>query len=171
MNLQPILSNKFVTIRPLEKTDLEPLFQVASDPKIWEQHPASRHIRPEFEKFFTESLNSKGALAIIDNDSLKIIGSSRYKEVEAIPNAIEIGWTFLDRKYWGGQYNKQVKDLMISHAFEYGDNVIFFVAKTNIRSQKAVEKINGFRIEQSTFNNFPENHVDDLTYLVNKRNK
>ena len=124
MDLQPTLKSELVRIRPLHIKDLEPLYKVAKDPKIWEQHPCKRYLRSEFEKFFTELIESNGALILLDNMTNRIIGSSRFKKVEGFPNGIEIGWTFLDREYWGGKYNKEVKDLMIDHAFNYVDNVI-----------------------------------------------
>ncbi|NNK19585.1 MAG: GNAT family N-acetyltransferase, partial [Maribacter sp.] len=119
MDLQPILENELVRIRPLRNSDLESLYNVAKDPKIWEQHPCKRYLRAEFEQFFIESIESKGALIIFDKKTDQIIGSSRFKKVEGFSNGVEIGWTFLDRKYWGGKYNKTVKDLMIAHAFNY----------------------------------------------------
>ena len=41
MNLQPILENENVKLLPLQEDDFEVLYQVASDPLIWEQHPLS----------------------------------------------------------------------------------------------------------------------------------
>ena len=49
-------------------------------------------------------------------------------------------------KILGGKYNKEVKSLMINHAFRFVDNVIFYIDKNNIRSQKAIEKLNGQKI-------------------------
>lgn len=108
MDLQPTLENELVRIRPLESGDLESLYEVAKDSKIWEQHPCKRYLRTEFEKFFTESIESKGALTILDKRTDKIIGSSRFKKIDGFSNGVEIGWTFLSRKYWGGKFNKLV---------------------------------------------------------------
>lgn len=109
--LQPTLKNALIQIRPLAPDDLEPLFEVAKDPKIWEQHHANRFLKPEFKAFFQDSIESKGALAIIDLETRKIIGSSRYKPFDGFPDVLEIGWTFIAREYWGGKYNKVIKDL------------------------------------------------------------
>ncbi|MBT8099655.1 MAG: GNAT family N-acetyltransferase, partial [Gammaproteobacteria bacterium] len=54
---------------------------------------------------------------------------------------IEIGWTFLARKYWGGNYNAEIKALMLQHAFRFVDTVVFWIGEENIRSRRAVEKI------------------------------
>ena len=56
---------------------------------------------------------------------------------------IEIDWTFLARPYWGVTYNKELKQLMLRHAFRFVKSVIFLVGPQNLRSQKALEKIGG----------------------------
>ena len=169
MNFQPTLENELIKIRPLKNQDKEPLYEVAKDPKIWEQHPCKKYLRTEFEKFFEESIESKGALTILDKMTNQIIGSSRFKKVDRFPNGVEIGWTFLDRKYWGGKYNKKVKDLMIDHAFEYVDNIIFYVNKNNVRSQKAVEKIKGQKISLSEYEKLPKISSDNETFVIKKQ--
>ncbi len=171
MDLQPILENELVRIRPLRNSDLESLYNVAKDPKIWEQHPCKRYLRAEFEQFFIESIESKGALIIFDKKTDQIIGSSRFKKVEGFSNGVEIGWTFLNRKYWGGKYNKTVKDLMIAHAFNYVGNILFYVDKDNIRSQKAVENIGGKKIVASEYGKLPETTPNNLTFIIRKPNR
>jgi RimJ/RimL family protein N-acetyltransferase len=149
MNWQPSLTNDLVILRPLQPGDIDHLFDVASDPLIWEQHPSKeRSQRKGFELFFDEALASKGAFVIIDKISGKIIGSTRFSPVMGNKNAIEIGWTFLARKYWGGVYNKAIKKLMMDYAFTLVDHVLFFIHENNFRSQKAVEKIGAERIMQ-----------------------
>ena len=54
---------------------------------------------------------------------------------------MEIGWTFLETKFWGGAYNRELKSLMLDHAFRFVDRVLFVVGENNFRSQKALEKI------------------------------
>jgi RimJ/RimL family protein N-acetyltransferase len=90
-------------------------------------------------------MESGGALIALDRKSDRIIGSSRFHCYDLVRSEIEIGWTFLARSHWGGVYNGEMKRLMLSHAFKFVDNVIFFVGSTNLRSQRAVEKIGGVR--------------------------
>ena len=54
---------------------------------------------------------------------------------------IEIGWTFLRREFWGGHYNRELKALMVNHAFQFVDRVVFRVGADNLRSQKALQKL------------------------------
>ena len=145
-DLQPNLKGELIELRPLRPEDWDDLFAVASDPLIWEQHPESdRYKEDVFKVFFTEALECGGAFAIIDTKSQQIIGSTRFYGYDPERSEIEIGWTFLARNYWGGRYNRELKDLMLAHAFKFVENVMFLVGQTNIRSQRATEKIGGIR--------------------------
>ncbi|MBI1249787.1 GNAT family N-acetyltransferase [bacterium] len=145
-DLQPILAGDLLVLRPLEAEDYQALFAVASDPLIWEQHPASnRYEESVFQTLFEQSLASGGALVATLKETNEVIGSSRYHAYNVAASEIEIGWTFLARKYWGGIYNGEMKRLMLSHAFRFVDSVVLLVGPDNIRSQRAVEKIGGKR--------------------------
>lgn len=142
LDLQPLLTGELLHLRPLRPDDWDELFAVASDPLIWEQHPASdRYQEPVFRQFFTDALASGGAFAALDRETNRIIGSSRYFWFGDAKDKLEIGWTFLARKYWGGRYNGELKHLMIQHAFTAVDRVVFIVGLNNQRSRRALEKI------------------------------
>src|SRR6185369_5590636 len=108
------------------------------------QHPESdRYTRPIFQRYFDGALESGGAFAVIDRKSGRIIGSTRYHDFKPEDSEIEIGFTFLTREFWGGQYNGEMKRLLLDHAFRFVKRVVFVVGENNLRSQKAVEKIGG----------------------------
>ena len=141
-DLQPRLSGNLIELRPLRSDDFDALFRAASDPLIWQQHPENdRYQRDVFQRYFDGALESKGAFAIIDRKSGRIIGSSRYCNLDPRDSEVEIGWTFLEREFWGGRYNGELKKLMLDHAFQLVDRVVFVVGEHNLRSQKALEKI------------------------------
>jgi RimJ/RimL family protein N-acetyltransferase len=96
-----------------------------------------------FRTFFREALESGGAFVVIDVANARVIGSTRFYGYDVDRSEIEIGWTFLARSYWGGRYNREMKALMLRHAFEFVDRVIFLVGPQNIRSRRAVEKVGG----------------------------
>ena len=145
--LQPTLQGRLLTLRPLRSNDFDELYAVASDPLIWEQHPANdRYQLDVFQAFFREAMESGGALAAIDGRDGKIIGSSRFHGYNEENSEIEVGWTFLARSHWGGAYNGEMKQLMLHHAFQFVDNVVFLIGPENYRSRKAVEKIGGLHI-------------------------
>ncbi|MBS0478329.1 MAG: GNAT family N-acetyltransferase [Proteobacteria bacterium] len=145
MDRQPHLVGELIELRPAAPGDFDALFAVASDPLIWELHPAHDRWRETvFRKFFDEGLASGGMLVAIDRGTGAVIGSSRYDFERAEPGEVEIGWTFLARSHWGGRYNAEMKALMLDHAFASVERVIFLVGDTNIRSRRAVEKIGGY---------------------------
>lgn len=81
--LQPILENEYVKIIPLKNNDFEILYNIASDPLIWEQHPnKDRYKKEVFENFFKGAIESKGAFLILDNKTNMPIGSSRYYDLD-----------------------------------------------------------------------------------------
>ena len=145
-HLQPHLKGDLIELRPLSAEHWEDLFKVASDPLIWEQHPESdRYKEKVFKTFFKGALESGGAFVVVDTKTEQIIGSTRFYGYDPEKSEIEIGWTFLTRQYWGGRHNREMKQLMLSHAFQFVENVVFFVGEHNFRSQKATEKIGGIR--------------------------
>jgi RimJ/RimL family protein N-acetyltransferase len=139
-NPQPKLSDGHLTLRPLQAEDRDNLHQAASDPVIWEGHPAKdRHLRAVFDPYFDVLLASTSALVIECQN--QIIGCSRYYEAPDHPNSISIGYTFLSRPYWGGQTNRDMKDLMLTHAFGCVDTVWLHIDPSNIRSQRATARL------------------------------
>jgi N-acetyltransferase len=146
-DLQPILEDELLRLRPLRPEDFHELYAVASDPLIWVQHPAQDRYKKEvFKGFFREALESGGALIAIDSKDGQVIGSSRFHRYDEENSEIEIGWTFLARSHWGGLYNRKMKQLMLRHAFQFVNSVIFLVGPQNFRSQRALEKIGGVRV-------------------------
>lgn len=144
MNRQPTLSGERVELRPLRESDREALFAVASDPLVWEQHPVPDRWKPEvFGPFFDEALAKGGALVAIDRPTGRIAGGSQYRPTPHDSDAVEIGWTYLAREYWGSGFNREMKRLMLRHALESVPRVLFRVGDANWRSRKAMEKIGG----------------------------
>ena len=145
-DLQPDLKGELIELRPLMPEDWNDLFAVAADPLIWEQHPESdRYKENVFKVFFKDALESGGAFVVIDTKSQRIIGSTRFHGYDPEKSEVEIGWTFLARKCWGGRCNREVKQLMLAHAFQFVENVVFYVGENNIRSRKATEKIGAIK--------------------------
>jgi N-acetyltransferase len=144
---QPVLKGQLLELRPLRPEDFDDLYAVAADPLIWEQHPHNtRYQEDVFRKFFSDALASGGALIAIDSETGRVIGSSRYDGYNQEKSQVEIGWTFLARSHWGGVYNREMKRLMLEHAFKFVDNVVFVIGIQNFRSQKAVEKLGAVRV-------------------------
>jgi N-acetyltransferase len=166
-DLQPRLQGTLIELRPLTRDDFESLYEAASDPLIWEQHPESnRYERNVFRKYFDGAIASKGAFAVIDRKSGRMIGSSRYCNFKPLEREIEIGWTFLGRAYWGGATNRELKTLMLDHAFRYVDRVVFVVGENNLRSQKALQKIGAVFLRRAPRPD--EDGINNLVFAVTR---
>src|SRR3954452_25385777 len=141
MNRQPILQGELVVVRPLVAKDFEQLYAVAADPLLWGQHPEPERWREDvFRAYFDDHLASGGALAVVERATGTLIGATRYDNYEPEASEVEIGWTFLARPYWGGVYNADLKRVMLEHAFQSVETVVFLVGARNLRSRRAVEK-------------------------------
>ena len=142
-NFQTIISGEKIILRPLSAADFDALYQVASDPLIWEQHPASDCYQEDHFRthFFKPALEAQSAFVIIDKQTEQVIGSSRYYDIEPEKQSIAIGYTFIGRDYWGNGTNNELKALMINHVSDWAEEIWFHVAKQNLRSSKAVEKL------------------------------
>lgn len=142
MNRQPVLEGERLLLRPLTPDDWDALFAIARDRQVWAIHPQhDRWQEPVFRRFFADALDRSGALVVIEKASGTIIGSSQYKPESR--GAVEIGWTFLAPRYWGGSYNREMKRLMLAHAFQFVERAEFRVGECNLRSQRAMAKIGG----------------------------
>lgn len=149
MDIQPILQTETIQLLPLTVNDFEELFQVASDPLIWEQHPnKDRYKRDVFLNFFEGAIQSKGAFKIIDKISNEVIGSTRFYDLDLDNKSVLIGYTFYSRKYWGSTYNPQVKKTMLDYAFNFVEKVYFHIGANNFRSQKAIERLGAKKIRE-----------------------
>src|SRR5215469_15399771 len=168
-DLQPHLKGELIELRPLKPDDWDELFAVASDPLIWEQHPEQdRYTEDVFRTFFKEALESSGAFVIIDRQTQHIIGSTRFYGYDPEKSEIEIGWTFLARKYWGGRFNAEMKRLLLNYAFKFVETIVFFVGEDNVRSQKAMEKVGAIKVGIATraYGNHPP--ARKVKYVIRK---
>lgn len=148
---QPTLAGERLVLRPLAEADFEPLFAVAADPLLWEQHPdKTRSTRDGFEKFFRAGMESKGALAIVEKAAMKLIGSSRFADHRVGAGSVEIGYTFIARAHWGTGTNAELKRLMLDYAFQQVGTVYFVIGPENFRSRKAVEKLGAAQVDEET---------------------
>lgn len=169
MNVQATLENENVKLVPLNPNDLEELFSVASDPKIWEQHPnKDRYKREVFQNFFQGAIESKGAFKIIDKNTGEIAGSTRFYDYNPKENSIFIGYTFYATKFWGSKLNPQVKKLMLDYIFQFVDKVNFHVGKDNIRSQKAMEKLGAKKVDEVNVAYFGEPEKLNVVFEIDK---
>ncbi|MBK7873626.1 MAG: GNAT family N-acetyltransferase [Saprospiraceae bacterium] len=168
-SIQPVLENDTILLRPLENEDFEALYQVASDPKIWEQHPNKDRWREEvFRVYFEGAMQSKGAFKIIDKATGQIAGSTRIYDYNEEENSILIGYTFYARVYWGKGVNLLAKALMLDYLFQYVSKVGFHIGAENIRSQIAIGRLGAKKVGEQEIAYYGEPSKLNYIYEVER---
>lgn len=164
MYFQPTLKNELVIVKPLQSLDFDDLYIHANDNDIWKQLPPkaqNRHQKEYFKSFFEDLIKTNTAFCIIDTQTNKPIGTTKYYIHN---NLLYMGGTFIGKKYWGGKYNYAFRSLLIEHAFEYYDEIHIHISEDNIRNRRATEKL-GFTEE------FKETFKNGYTYITYKCKK
>jgi RimJ/RimL family protein N-acetyltransferase len=168
-DLQPRIADRRIKLEPLQPGDFDALHAVASDPLIWEQHPnKNRYQREVFATYFKGAIESGGALRVIDNTSGALIGSSRFYDLDEALRVVAIGYTFIARDHWGGHFNRALKALMLGHAFQSLDRVIFHVGIDNWRSRKAMEKLGAVHIGEAAMSYYGEPSLQNVIYQIER---
>lgn len=169
INIQPILENDSIILYPLREEDFNALYNVASDPKIWEQHPNKDRWKKEvFETFFEGALLSKGAFKIVDKATGNVIGSTRYYDYNNEDQSILIGYTFYAASSWGTGINKSVKAVMLNYIFQFVSKVYFHIGANNIRSQIAIGRIGAEKVAEQEVTYFGEASKLNYVYEISK---
>jgi RimJ/RimL family protein N-acetyltransferase len=170
VNLQPtFLKNAILELVPLKPEAFEALYAVASDPLIWEQHPTrNRYQKAIFTTFFEGAIASKGAFLVLDTPTQEPVGSTRFYDFNADDKSIKIGYSFLSRVCWGKNYNRAMKTLMMEYAFEFADRILFEIGGSNLRSQKAIERLGAQKIGEEAIAYFGEQPNTNFIYKLDK---
>jgi len=145
-----VLSGDIVELRPLEKAHFAELDALAKEPRIWEFYTVNGGNTESLTKSLQGGLDDreKGKqypFVIYHKADGKLIGSTRFIDIQPLHNKLEIGWTWLHPDYWASAVNFECKLLLLTFAFESLGvyRVQFKVDVLNMRSRKAVEKIGG----------------------------
>ena len=148
------LTGNHVTLVPLGREHDGALFTALNhDEELWRYIPVRQPAtRAEMGEWIETALSEQRQgiripFAVIDNASLRAIGSTSYVFMSAENRHLDIGWTWYGREYWRTAVNTECKYMMLRRAFdELGCiRVQLRVDLRNLRSQRAVERIGGVR--------------------------
>ncbi|MCL4640924.1 MULTISPECIES: GNAT family N-acetyltransferase [Olivibacter] len=169
-SIQTPLENERALLVPLVEADFDDLYTIASDKKVWEQHPnKDRWQETIFRTFFEGAMQSKGAFKIIDKETDLVAGSTRFYSYNEEDNSIQIGYTFLATQFWGTGLNPAVKKLMLAYAFQFVNRVYFQVGAGNLRSQIAVSRLGATKIAEQEVAYFGEQPKLNFVYELKKQ--
>jgi N-acetyltransferase len=146
---QPVtLEGKGVRLEPLNASHREGLAAAASDGKLWELWFTSVPEPEQTAAYIASALKgqSEGHMlpwAVRDLESQAVVGSTRYHDIVAAADRVEIGWTWYAQRVQRSHVNTACKLLLFGHAFEaLGCKVVGLRTDNfNFRSQRAIEAL------------------------------
>ena len=137
-----------ILLRPVEPGDINGFRKIFSDDGIWDYTVTKYSTGEEIEKFVSDAIYNKQnsiryTFTVIDKISREIAASSSYGNLAMEDKCVEIGWSYVGKKFWGSHINPHMKYHMLRYAFEeMGMNrVEFKTDDANPRSGRALLKI------------------------------
>jgi RimJ/RimL family protein N-acetyltransferase len=149
LHIEPVtLSTDRLILRPLSLSDVPALGEAASDGALWEKKTTTVP-RPEgLEAYVQKALELQAAglalpFATVVNDGDRIVGSTRYMNIDAANRRVEIGTTWIAKSWQRTFVNTHAKFLMLRHAFEVlGCNAVEIRTHSrNDQSRAAIERL------------------------------
>lgn len=149
LHIEPVtLSTDRLTLRPLSLADVPALGEAASDGDLWEKKTTTVPQPEGFEAYVQKALELQAAglalpFATVVNEGSRIIGSTRYMNIDAANHRVEIGTTWIAKSWQRTFVNTHAKFLMLRHAFEVlGCNAVELrTHRLNDQSRAAIERL------------------------------
>lgn len=117
------LSGRAVRLEPLSLAHHAGLCDVGLDPELWRVATAPLRTPEDVRTYIETALlsHSQGTalpFATVDQASGRVIGSTRFANIDAANRRGEIGWTWIARPWQRTAVNTEAKYMMLCHAFE-----------------------------------------------------
>lgn len=163
METCPVLTGRRVRLEPLDRRHVDGLVAAsAGDPSLYQWSPVPQG-NLEATRYVDNALALRDAgsavpFATVTLSDGAVIGSTRFFDLErwawppghprhgrSVPDACEIGYTWLTRSAIRTAANTEAKLLMLTHAFETWEvlRVCLHTDARNLRSRAAIERIGG----------------------------
>jgi RimJ/RimL family protein N-acetyltransferase len=142
MKIEPvILDGKFVRLEPLRFEHLDALCAVGLDKSMWALTTIVMENAGDMRNYVEDALKDferKVALPFvtIEKSSNKIVGSTRFGNIDVKNLKAEIGWTWINPEWQRSFVNTEAKLLMLAHAFEFWE-CIRVEFKTDVLNEKS----------------------------------
>lgn len=147
--IEPVtLIGRYVRLEPLSLDHHAALCDVALDEDLWSLVVTPVRTPEEMRRFIEIALSYQDSGSVLPFVTIyqpenRVVGSTRYLNIDKTNHRVEIGSTFVARPYQRTVVNTEAKYLMLRHAFETLGciRVEFKTDLLNIRSQNALKRI------------------------------
>ena len=142
------LTGAHVRLEPLAMSHLDALAAVGLDPDLWRLTPSPVRTREDMAAYIQAALagHARGEMlpfATVDRASGEVVGSTRFGNIVPQHKRVEIGWTWIAKRWQRTAINTEAKLLMLRHAFGplACNRVELKTDARNVRSQEAMRRI------------------------------
>ena len=142
------LEGQNIRLEPLSLEHHAQLCEVGLDEELWRWIPQAVGTAEEMRAYIETALEGQAAgtvlpFATIERATGRAIGSTRFANIDCANRHVEIGWTWLGKKWQRTVANTEAKYLMLRHAFETWGclRVEFKTDSLNERSRAALLRI------------------------------
>ena len=149
MKVEPVvLEGRHVRLEPMRVDHLPALCEVGLEPSLWKWTVNVVESPANIEVYLRNALSDRDRgvalpFVTIDRPSGKIVGSTRFGNIDLFNLKTEIGWTWINPQWQRTAINTEAKLLMLTHAFEVWKciRVELKTDANNKVSQKAMKRI------------------------------
>jgi RimJ/RimL family protein N-acetyltransferase len=118
-----VLQGAHVRLEPLSVEHHGRLCAVGLDDELWRWSPSPVRTTEEMARYVSDALEQQAngralPFAVVEKSSERVIGSTRYGNIEPAHRRVEIGWTWYGRPWHRTRTNTEAKYLLLQHAFE-----------------------------------------------------
>lgn len=153
-----VLEGRTVRLEPLTLGHVDALCEVGLEEELWRWTVSQLRTREDMRDYVQSAvtLAAEGQalpFAIVERSSGRVVGSTRYGNIDRPNQHLEIGWTWVAPRWQRSAVNTETKYLLLVHAFETLGclRVEFKTDSLNERSRAALIRLGA--VEEGTFRN------------------
>ncbi|MCS6766952.1 MAG: GNAT family N-acetyltransferase, partial [Candidatus Protistobacter heckmanni] len=146
--IQPTLTGQSVELRPLLPEHAAALVEAAADGELWNLKVTVVPNTDTVDAYMRFALQGREAqtqmlFVIVNRDTGRIVGSTRYGKLDLVNRKLEIGHTWLSQSAQRTRINTEAKYLLLKHAFEvlHCVRVQLSTDEINAKSRAAILRI------------------------------
>lgn len=123
-SVEPItLEGAHIRLAPLSMAHHARLCEIGLDERLWRSTTIQLQTSEDMFKYIQTALQNRAEgnalpFVIIEKDSDKLVGTTRYHSINQAHRRLEIGFTWIAVEWQRTRVNTEAKYLMLKHAFE-----------------------------------------------------
>lgn len=150
------LDGQTVRLEPMSLDHLDALTALGADEALWRWTTTAAHTPELMRAYMDDALGARTRgtalpFVTVERSSGRIVGSTRFGNIDVANRRLEIGWTWLAAPWQRTRANTEAKYLLLRHAFETlgAQRVELKTDALNERSRAAILRLGA--TEEGTF--------------------